>query len=48
MHFGTFQLTDEAIDEPERSLAGELRRQNVPRERFVTLGFGECRGFGKL
>ncbi len=36
MHFGTFQLTDEAIDAPERALA-EARGNAA----FTTLGFGE-------
>jgi L-ascorbate metabolism protein UlaG (beta-lactamase superfamily) len=39
MHFGTFQLTDEAIDAPVRALAGA----GVPA--FTTLGFGETRLF---
>ena len=43
MHFGTFQLTDEAVDAPERALAEQARRQGVAAEDFVTLGFGECR-----
>ena len=45
MHFGTFQLTDEAIDAPERVMAEERRRQGVAEADFVTLGFGECRRF---
>ncbi len=43
MHFGTFQLTDEAIDAPQRELAEACREQQVAEESFVTLGFGECR-----
>ena len=42
MHFGTFQLTDEAIDEPERRLARACRDQGVPADDFVTLGVGAC------
>ena len=45
MHFGTFQLTDEAIDAPEQALDQEKHRQGVAEDRFVTLGFGECRRF---
>ena len=45
MHFGTFQLTDEAIDAPERALGEACRGQQVAEESFVTLGFGECRRF---
>jgi L-ascorbate metabolism protein UlaG (beta-lactamase superfamily) len=39
MHFGTFQLTDEAIDEPERALAQARPSPEV----FTTHGFGETR-----
>ncbi len=45
MHFGTFQLTDEAVDAPERALAEARRGQQVAEASFVTLGFGECRRF---
>ncbi len=41
MHFGTFQLTTEGIDEPVRALADACRAMNVPSSRFRTLGFGE-------
>jgi L-ascorbate metabolism protein UlaG (beta-lactamase superfamily) len=41
MHFGTFQLTDEAIDEPVRELEIARLRERVPPERFRVLGFGE-------
>ncbi|MGI3778280.1 MAG: MBL fold metallo-hydrolase [Janthinobacterium lividum] len=37
MHFGTFQLTDEAIDAPERALAA------LGVAAFDTMGFGETR-----
>jgi L-ascorbate metabolism protein UlaG (beta-lactamase superfamily) len=40
MHFGTFQLTAEGIDEPVRALNAELRDRNVPPERFRAIGFG--------
>ncbi len=40
MHFGTFQLTDEAIDAPERALAA------TGVAGFATLGFGETRVIG--
>jgi len=43
MHFGTFQLTDEAIDAPETALTQALRQAGVPSEEFVTHGFGETR-----
>ena len=41
MHFGTFQLTTEGIDEPVRALEAACRARNVPPSGFVTLGFGD-------
>jgi L-ascorbate metabolism protein UlaG (beta-lactamase superfamily) len=41
MHFGTFQLTDEPIDEPERLLREALARHGVPEGRFRVPAFGE-------
>jgi L-ascorbate metabolism protein UlaG (beta-lactamase superfamily) len=41
MHFGTFQLTPEGIDEPVRELANALRERGVPTERFRTVEVGE-------
>jgi len=41
MHFGTFQLTTEGIDEPIRALAEACRTSNVAPSRFQVLGFGE-------
>jgi L-ascorbate metabolism protein UlaG (beta-lactamase superfamily) len=41
MHFGTFQLTTEGIDEPLRALAAALQASSVPPSRFRTLDFGE-------
>jgi L-ascorbate metabolism protein UlaG (beta-lactamase superfamily) len=41
MHFGTFQLTTEGIDDPVNALAGTLRERNVPASRFRAIGFGE-------
>jgi L-ascorbate metabolism protein UlaG (beta-lactamase superfamily) len=41
MHFGTFQLTDEGIDEPPRALREALRDRGVIEERFVVPEFGE-------
>ena len=45
MHFGTFQLTDEPIDEPPARLAAALDHHDLDRDAFVTLGFGETRLF---
>ena len=41
MHFGTFQLTSEAIDAPLRALDEARRARDIPQSRFRTLGFGE-------
>jgi L-ascorbate metabolism protein UlaG (beta-lactamase superfamily) len=41
MHFGTFQLTPEGIDEPVRELATALRERGVPAEQFRVLDVGE-------
>ena len=41
MHYGTFQLTTEGIDEPLRALDEARRAWNVASSRFRTLGFGE-------
>ncbi len=40
-HWGTFQLTDEAIDEPARALETALERHGVQSERFRALRPGE-------
>jgi L-ascorbate metabolism protein UlaG (beta-lactamase superfamily) len=45
MHFGTFQLTAEAIGAPERDLSSAKSAANLPASSFVTLGFGETRIF---
>jgi len=41
MHFGTFQLTPEGIDEPVRDLATALRQRGVSAEQFRTVDVGE-------
>jgi L-ascorbate metabolism protein UlaG (beta-lactamase superfamily) len=41
MHFGTFQLTTEGIDEPLRALEDARRARDVLPSRFRTLRFGE-------
>jgi len=43
MHWGTFQLTDEGIDEPIRALEAARMAAGVSREGFDVLGFGETR-----
>lgn len=41
MHFGTFQLTDEPVDEPLERLRAELARLGIPGSSFVAPEFGE-------
>jgi len=41
MHFGTFQLTDEAIDEPLLALGRALAEREISDEEFTVLDFGE-------
>jgi L-ascorbate metabolism protein UlaG (beta-lactamase superfamily) len=41
MHFGTFQLTLEGIEEPLQALDDALRARGVPASQFRTLAFGE-------
>jgi L-ascorbate metabolism protein UlaG (beta-lactamase superfamily) len=40
-HYGTFQLTDEAIDAPLVALAEALQTTNIPAERFAALRPGQ-------
>jgi L-ascorbate metabolism protein UlaG (beta-lactamase superfamily) len=46
-HYGTFQLTDEAIDAPLLALAEALNKTGIPLERFATLRPVKC-GNSKL
>jgi L-ascorbate metabolism protein UlaG (beta-lactamase superfamily) len=41
MHFGTFQLTPEGIDQPVRDLRAALQDRAVPAEQFRSLEVGE-------
>jgi L-ascorbate metabolism protein UlaG (beta-lactamase superfamily) len=43
MHFGTFQLTTEAIDQPRIDLKVALAESNIAESEFVTLQEGETR-----
>jgi L-ascorbate metabolism protein UlaG (beta-lactamase superfamily) len=43
MHFGTFQLTDEGIDEPLRALEHAREAHGVSAEAFGVLDFGETK-----
>ncbi len=41
MHYGTFQLTTEGIDEPVRALDEARLASGVPMSQFRTIGFGD-------
>ena len=41
IHWGTFELTDESLDEPPRALREEAQKRGVGAERFVVLKHGE-------
>ena len=43
MHFGTFQLSAEAIDQPQADLTRALSECGIPESEFVTLHEGETR-----
>ena len=45
MHFGTFQLTTEGIDEPPRALDEARRAGNLAPSSFRVLDFGESTRF---
>jgi L-ascorbate metabolism protein UlaG (beta-lactamase superfamily) len=45
MHFGTFQLTDEAIEAPVEDLAQALEQHKISSEEFMVLDFGQSHSF---
>lgn len=48
MHWGTFRLTDELLDEPPQRLAQALARANVSPQRFFLMQHGETRRLTEL
>lgn len=45
IHWGTFPLADESLDQPPRDLAKALVARGIPSERFIVLQHGETRRF---
>jgi L-ascorbate metabolism protein UlaG (beta-lactamase superfamily) len=41
IHWGTFILTDEPLDEPPKRLAGALQKARIPAEEFAVLQHGQ-------
>lgn len=44
MHWGTFKLTDEPLDEPPRLLEAARQREGIPAEQVWVAAIGETRG----
>jgi L-ascorbate metabolism protein UlaG (beta-lactamase superfamily) len=43
MHWGTFDLAEEPLDEPPRRMRAEAAKRGLPAERVWVLGIGETR-----
>ncbi|MNN69947.1 metal-dependent hydrolase [compost metagenome] len=41
IHWGTFELADESLDEPPKALAEELKKAHIPAADFVALEHGQ-------
>lgn len=46
MHFGTFQLSNEAINQPNDELKAALAKEGLSESRFITMREGETRVYG--
>ena len=42
-HWGTFSLSNEALDDPPIALAAALREQGISSGEFLTIAIGETR-----
>ncbi|MEO8924022.1 MAG: MBL fold metallo-hydrolase [Caldimonas sp.] len=47
IHWGTFQLTDEPLDEPPRALAEAVRATGLAADAFTVMAVGETRRFAR-
>ena len=47
IHWGTFQLTDESLDEPPRALAAAARERGLDSDAFTVMAVGETRRFAR-
>jgi L-ascorbate metabolism protein UlaG (beta-lactamase superfamily) len=45
IHWGTFEMSDEPLDEPPRVLTQELKKADIPPEKFAVLRHGEMMRF---
>jgi N-acyl-phosphatidylethanolamine-hydrolysing phospholipase D len=43
VHWGTFALTDEPLDQPPQDLATAVREQNLAQGEFTVMAIGETR-----
>jgi L-ascorbate metabolism protein UlaG (beta-lactamase superfamily) len=48
IHWGTFQLADEGMDDPPRELRSSLLKRGLTEDEFVAIAEGECITFSKV